>query len=603
MSDDSHDTAEVLDAKPPAEIPRGRGVGKGARLVLAVVMLGLAALTLGALALSWTIPFQEWSAYSSGTWSMLIFKGAGLLPPEIDPILRQSPLVYVGEGLIWKAIGWPSMRAARIYSLAFSVLLVLATYWLARPAPGRRFAATLAAFLAAGSPLLTEGVSSTLSDIPSAAMLWLGFLSLRRARSRPGDWIWWLLGGTSFALALLSKTTVVPLVALFLVHAALRTSWRGVRDLLVAAAAVAAPLILTALYFVSVRGNPQFGWRYFLFELTARYYTNAGAGSRADNLAQIHWFGVFVSALLVTAVAVRVAGLLQTARPRWRGWSAVIPAAAAAYIVLGTRFVTAAPLRPHSFGFSDRWMAGTLGVIALLALLVYSIRDPSTSFERGSLRILVPVVLYGVLWWWKLGYDTTFLILILPPVAVFIAGWLTPVIEKASAESSWPVTICVVIVIVAVGWEGARRMDVGFPAFSDAMVEMNHRDGLSPEKKMVDIFGDSATVMQDLQEMVRKDPRITMVSPDGRLKFFLGRNVTLMNPQQPSDLSPYQILIWVNNADVRARYRDTYKIPDPLGTLNSTGRLTPITTTLEYEVYRIGPPTSTGDPGSSEEKH
>jgi 4-amino-4-deoxy-L-arabinose transferase-like glycosyltransferase len=597
MSDDSHDTAEAPESNPPAEIPRGRG--KGARLVLVVVLLGLAALALGAVAVSWTIPFQEWNAYSSGTWSMLIYQGAGLLPPEVDPILRQSPLVYVGEGLIWKAIGSPAMWAARTYSLAFSVLLVLATYWLARPAPGHRLAPTLAAFLAAGSPLLTEEVSSTLCDIPAAAMLWLGFLSLRRARARPGEWRWWLLGGTSFALALLSKTTVIPLVALFLVHAALRTQWRGLRDFLVAAAALAAPLAVTAIYFVSIRGDLP--WRYFLFEWAARYYSNMAAGSRADNLAQVRWFGVFLSALLVAAAAARVSGALRAARWWWDGWTAVIVAGAAAYIVFGTRILTTVPFRPQSYGFSDRWVAGTPAVIAILALLLYSIRGTPSGRDgdRESLRILVPVVLFGALWWWKLGYDTRFLILVLPPAAVFVGGWIANVIERASRERQIAITVCVLAVLVAAGYEGARRMDRGFPVFSSDMIEINRKDGPSPDAKMVDIFGESARVMRDLQEMVRKEPRIAMVSPDNRLKFFLGRNVSLLYPREPSDLAPFQVLVWVNNPDVRARYRDSLHIPDPLGHLNSTGLLTPVSQTPEYEVYRIGAPAPTPSAAST----
>src|SRR6202521_1368965 len=85
----------------------------------------LAVLFLGAFAVSWTIPFQEWDAYSFGTWSRFIADGDAILSPKADQIAHQRPLVPVPQGLIWRGLGHPSMRAGGMLSLSYPVLLVV----------------------------------------------------------------------------------------------------------------------------------------------------------------------------------------------------------------------------------------------------------------------------------------------------------------------------------------------------------------------------------------------------------------------------------------------------------------------------------------------
>src|SRR5512132_2167749 len=129
------------------------------RLLRLASAASLAVLLIGALAVSWTIPFQEWDAYSIGIWSRYISEGDSILSPHADQIAHQRPLVPVPQGLIWRWLGHPSMRAGRMLSLIFSVLLVFVTFQLARRLKFDRTTAWIAAFLAGSSPLLTEKVS------------------------------------------------------------------------------------------------------------------------------------------------------------------------------------------------------------------------------------------------------------------------------------------------------------------------------------------------------------------------------------------------------------------------------------------------------------
>ena len=71
----------------------------------------LVLLFLGAFAVSWTIPFQEWDAYSIGIWSRFIADGDAIVSPKVDQVAHQRPLVPVPQGLIWRwpARIWPSI--------------------------------------------------------------------------------------------------------------------------------------------------------------------------------------------------------------------------------------------------------------------------------------------------------------------------------------------------------------------------------------------------------------------------------------------------------------------------------------------------------------
>ena len=136
-------------------------------------------------------------------------------------------------------------------------------------------------------------------------------------------------------------------------------------------------------------------------------------------------------------------------------------------------------------------------------------------------------------------------------------------------------------------WEGGKKMDHGYPVFSRAMVGINRKDGLEPEAKLIDIFGDEARVMLRLQDMVRADPELSLVSPDNRLKFHLGPNVTIDYVQSPT-LGMYDVLVWTRNPGVAQQYAQSFLIPDPLLCLKEGGRLSLLFSGGDYEVYRIG---------------
>ena len=489
-------------------------------------------------------------------------------------------------------MGHVSMRAARLDSLFFSVLLVVITLLLARQEGGSRLQATLAAFLTAASPLVTEHVSSTLSDIPSAALVWGGALAFFRARRRSTNWGWWAVAGALFALSILTKPTALAVIVMILGLALVRQrAWTNGRRGALAFVMILGPFFALVFFYLDHirRGMP---WRQFLYGWNASYSKTA-ASYWTGNLKNVRWFGVFLSISLVLALGSHLVARLRRDDPetRWRWWNSVVIQSALMavvvwYAVWGSKGLTV-PLREYGSGAWDRWMAGFPGTIAALVLFFLAARASPGFLQRLDMEKWIVLLGFSALWWWKLGYDRRFLILVLPVVTITCAGWIANVFEASAARDRPAIVVCIAILLISLGWEGARRMDSGFPVFSSHLVNINREHGLEPEAKLVAIFGDSARVVAELQRMLGENPHLRIVSPDNRLKFYFGTRLAAIYPKGAEDLRKFDILVWINNTGILEQYRQAYGILDPLSRLKQTGLLSPVMITAEYEVYRI----------------
>jgi hypothetical protein len=125
--------------------------------------------------------------------------------------------------------------------------------------------------------------------------------------------------------------------------------------------------------------------------------------------------------------------------------------------------------------------------------------------------------------------------------------------------------------------------------FSKHLIEINRKDGLQPEAKLPDIFGEDANVLARLQEMTRAEPgvRLALVARDNWLKFYLGRNATIERPASSQELDGFDYLVWSDHENIRQEYAETLHLVDPLGHLNAEGRLTPVFSGGHYRVFRI----------------
>ncbi len=538
-------------------------------------LLGI--LLIGALAVSWTIPFQEWDAYSIGIWSRLIADGEPILSPKIDQIAHQRPLVPVPQGLIWRSLGRPSMRAARLFSLSFTVLLVVVTFLLARRLQADQTTAWIAAFLAGASPLVTEKVSAAMSDIPAAALFWAGVLTMLSAREKPRS-LFWLWTGILWGLSALGKVTALPLCAAFTattISYGIQRRWRW-RSWLFMAIGLALPGYGVFRYWDAVR--PPYGWAHFLYRWNVPYYGDLTRSSRLPALAHLNWFGIFLTLIFLVTVISDLPGRSRTA---------------ASLLLIGigvwaamARLISPEALREYGSGRLDGLMAGipAIAVTTGVALALIRVRTPLSCQEEAEFVSIA--ALYFIAWLLALAYDRRFLVAVLPPVAICSARWLRGLGRAAAERRSRALLVAALVVFCAVTWEGARLMDRGYAAFSQAIISINHRRGLSPEAKMEEIFGSNMRIIAEVQEEIAARPTLRVISPDTRLPFFFGSHMDAFYAT-PANIANYDLLIWVNNTGILDQYRVVYGIPDPLNALRKTVNLRAIDETAEYELYRI----------------
>jgi Dolichyl-phosphate-mannose-protein mannosyltransferase len=537
----------------------------------------LAALFLGALAVSWTIPFQEWDAYSIGTWSRFIADGDAILSPKADQIAHQRPLVPVPQGLIWRWLGHPSMRAGRMLSLSYSMLLVVVTFLLARRLKLDRTEAWLAAFLAGASPLVTEKVSATLSDIPSAALFWSGILTMLLARERR-SLVFWLLTGILWSLSLLGKVTALGLCAGFIattIAYGISRRWRW-KPWLAMAAGLGLPGYGVYRYWNRVRA--PFSWPHFLYGWGGAYYDGLARSLRLRTLLHANWFGIFLTLIFGAA-------LISWLSSRSRRLTLFLLVAGGVWAV-AARLASSTGLRDYGPTRLDVLFAGIPAIVVVIGFAVALFNAERSPSFRAEAELLLVSAAYFAVWLLKLNYDRRFLVGILPPIAVCASRWLRAVWQFVIERRSPILSAAALVVFSAVAWEGARLMDRGFYVFSKGILAINQRHGLSPEAKMDEIFGDSMRIITEAQKLVASDPHLRVISPDTRLAFFFGTHIDAFYAT-PANIANYDFLIWVNNSGIVEQYKTVYKIPEPLDALKKTGRLSEIDKSAEYELYRV----------------
>lgn len=468
------------------------------------------------------------------------------------------------------------MRAGRLLSLSFSILFVAAVFFVARRVTQDSSMAWIAAFLTGASPLVTEQISAGTSDIPSAALLWTGVLFMLVARG--GRHWFWPLTGILWALAALGKVTALGVAAGFTVISIVwgirqRWSWKVWAWM---TTGLAVPAYAVYGYWNAVR--PPFPWWYFLWGWSGPYYASLGSSSRLSNLLNPRWFGVFLTLFFVIALVAAVGRRFP------RATSIVV--AGVALLVARTRWMMAPGFRDWGNARLDDLVAGlpTIFVVGALALVLI----PRETLQLGRLEreVLFVAAAYFAVWTWKLSYDARFLVGILPAVAIVGGKWLVLAARSSRASGSASMAAATALALISVTWEGARKMDRGYPAFSSAIRDINRQHGLRPEAKLEAIFGDSMRIVTKVQQILARDPSLRVISPDTRLAFYFGARIDTVYPTA-GNIGDYDLLVWVNNPGIIGQYRTNYGIDAPFEALKSTGRLTELDKTPEYELYRI----------------
>lgn len=235
---------EKTAAPAPAGVPGGRGVFTALTAIL----------LLAALLRCWHLdaPVGGFHAVNEANYLSIarhFFSSSLLLPtPDGQYVFLETPPLYpyVLHG-VFRVFG-VSIVAARLVSVASSLLLIVATFLLGRRLFGSR-PALFAALLLAVSPVAVLTGRNVQTDSTLLAFLMLGLLFFQRAEE--GSRRDWLLSGAFFGLALFTKLfAIVSAVGLLLVQSVSRRGfgWLRERARWEAAGVAAAPALLFYAY-------------------------------------------------------------------------------------------------------------------------------------------------------------------------------------------------------------------------------------------------------------------------------------------------------------------------------------------------------------------
>ena len=161
------------------ERPAAAGVPELARWAMtAVVALFVAAVLWVAV---W-VPFHATDSLIYGRWSRLIADTGDLHFDGVGSGFLHRPLVYVGEGWLWRVLGF-SEPVGRLWMALFLIVLVAAVWRLAAIEGGAAVGA-LAGVLLVATPDVVALAASGLTDVPVAACIALcGVVALAGPRT------------------------------------------------------------------------------------------------------------------------------------------------------------------------------------------------------------------------------------------------------------------------------------------------------------------------------------------------------------------------------------------------------------------------------------
>jgi hypothetical protein len=493
--------------------------------VLAIVVIGLAA----GLAINreWFAP-RRWRAYWLAQWRRLarlemdgilicamIFVGSVMLIHALyypfigddtisrygfqaqaiyrarripDTIFGYPPLAPLSFVATWFAAGQPNEHLAKVFPVVMSAGMLGATYLAGRRVLGRR-AGLLAATLVAVTPMFIRYGTLGYTDIPAAFPLTLAAYYVLR---------WWDSGRARDAA--LAGTLVG--VALFTKQSAF--TW------------VAALAVVPLLWLLAARRE---------------------AGVKRLRRAGIGWAG-----LLLPVAA--IAGPWYVRNFLLGGWNSVLPIAGLYHLLenpVGWPGVVPPLIERADFGpalgilYAVGWIAGLAGAVwqGWHVVRGAAVKAPA------DLLLAVMVVPYWLAWWTRFSFDGRFLLLILPPMAIWTARalwWAVTMLGQyvRLPRRVWQVGGAILLAGLAI-WGASDRLGGVYNAVTQPFAPDDERL-LHAKGSMYDL------VLYIRANFDAENDRILLM--DGRMLYYLSDyNVGLGYPQKLADLEGYDYIV------------------------------------------------------------
>jgi hypothetical protein len=474
------------------------------------------------------IPYRNWDALDTGSWSRTIADG-GFYRGVYDFQLHR-PLFYVGQGLLWLAIGYHP-AAGRLLSLAFTLLLGACLWILAGRLTNdeamRRLARALSLVVLLSCEIVLQYVSAGLTDIPVAATAALTavLLTSRLGRARIPLVA---LGAAATVLAkpsgLLALAGIVLAACVFLYDEETRRA--AATGLLGIAAGIALALVYDGyeahrlgegLYaFLSAGAN----WDYWRIR---------AASTRTPALLGAKWLGAAVSIVVVHGL---VFGVARLAGARLRFALLLAAIAALLWSFAGPMLADGTAPRP----LQDAPSLLLLGYLALAAALFAApyLGPQDDPISRRTYGALLLWAAPGALSWILLRSDEPRLLSPAWPALVLLAAASLAVVVRTLARRSTAAALGALCAVGLIALTTLPSID-GFDRASWRALLDRGPDGWDRTSMEQFAWGPFYDEVASLRGVVRPGDRI--VSEDGRLRSLFPGQIQIAYPRDCAQLS------------------------------------------------------------------
>lgn len=538
-----------MEESPPIKATAQRGATSPLPSPLTLttwVFAAVAAVLLGlVLFVAIVLPYGSWDAMALGTWSRLM---AAHWPDfhfsYAQASFYQRPLFYVLQGFLWRVFGFHQVLG-RLLSLGFGLVLIASVARLAaRTAqPYRKLAVALAVVLLLTLSYFEIYIAAGMTDVPVAAMVGLtaALLVARRLGRAQLPFV-----ALAAALAVVTKpSALVSLVGLG--AAVLLGSRSGLLRRAYAAGALAAGIALALLYDYTQARYVHTGLVHFVkLDSGTGFYGRLADQMRRGVLLDGSWLGPDLRVLLCFAL---VYALIRLVVSSHRLAVAIALPFAAGWSWLGPHLAGEHGLRVGILGTGT----GTeqIAILVLTASLLFALDAPAAAVpDRLRLaRLLVWAFPTLVSWGDYAVFDDRLLSPAWPPLILLITWTLLPAFAGARRRSEWLIAIPAAAV-VALGLYAAYNINgLGPSGWRELRSGGISALGNPAAMRGIALGGDFANEVNDLAPQV--GPHDTILTYDGRLKFFYLNQVVIDMPMTCSEARGHRIFVLLEDDEIQ----------------------------------------------------
>jgi hypothetical protein len=473
------------------------------------------------------VPYRNWDALDTGSWSRKI--AAGGFHDGIYDFQLHRPLFYVAQGVLWRGIGYHE-AAGRLLSLSFAVLLVVCIWILAGrltcDPTARRLLRAIAVTVVLSAAIVAQYAAAGLTDVPVAATAALTavFLTGRPGRARVP-----LVALGAAATVLAKPSGLIALLGLVLATALFLRARR--RDTLLGLLGVAIGVACALGYDLWEARRLDEGLSDFLSAgANWDYWRARAASTRLPAILGAGWLGEAISLLVVHGL---VFGLARAAGARLRLSLLLAGLVALVWSVGGPMLADGEAPRALREAPSLLLAAYLVLAAALLAAPYLEPRDDPVS--RRAYGALLLWAAPGALTWAALRSDEPRLLSPAWPALILLAASSLTVVTLTLARRSAFAGSAAVAAAGVLALTNLPALDSLDRSGWRGLLELGRDDWgdrTSMEMYAWGPFYDEVTL---LRRNVRRGDRI--VAEDGRLRFVFPDQIEIAYPRVCGELA------------------------------------------------------------------